>query len=89
MAAVIHALWERQDASLMILPASVPIDEPPVQFELTRYMEDPWVPVIEKDVDGPASLPRGWRCDISVRRTRLYSRCLMQLRRRGSQGEFR
>ena len=41
----------------MILPASVPIDEPPVQFELTRYLEDPWVPVIEKDVDGPASLP--------------------------------
>ncbi len=41
----------------MILPASVPIDEPPVQFELTRYMEDPWVPVIEKDVDGPTSLP--------------------------------
>ena len=57
MAAVIHALWMRHDASLMILPASVPIDEPPVQFELTRYMEDPWVPVIEKDVDGPTSLP--------------------------------
>ena len=57
MAAVIHALWERQDAGLMILPASVPIDEPPVQFELTRYMDDPWVPVIEKDVDGPSSLP--------------------------------
>jgi hypothetical protein len=57
MAAVIHALWERQDAGLMILPASVPFDEPPVQFELTRYMEDPRVPVIEKDVDGPASLP--------------------------------
>src|SRR5262249_53724111 len=55
--AVIHALWVRHDASLMILPASVPIDEPPVQFELTRYMDDPWVPVIEKDVDGPASLP--------------------------------
>jgi hypothetical protein len=35
----------------------VPIDEPPVQFELTRYLEDPWVPVIEKDVDGPTSLP--------------------------------
>lgn len=57
MAAVIHSLWERQDASLLILPASVPIDEPAVQFELTRYMEDPWVPVIEKDVDGPHSLP--------------------------------
>lgn len=57
MAAVVHALWERQDASLLILPAHVPIDEPSVQFELTRYMEDNWVPVIEKDVDGPHSLP--------------------------------
>lgn len=56
-AAVIHALWERQDAGLMILPASIPIDEPAVQFELKQYLEDPWVPVIEKDVDGPHSLP--------------------------------
>ncbi len=57
MAAVIHSLWERQDASLLILPAAVPVDEPAVQFELTQYMDDPWVPVIEKDVDGPHSLP--------------------------------
>jgi len=28
-----------------------------VQFELTRYLSDNWVPVIEKDVDGPNSLP--------------------------------
>jgi len=28
-----------------------------VQFELTRYLPDQWVPVIEKDVDGPNSLP--------------------------------
>ncbi|NCC37154.1 MAG: ATP-binding protein, partial [Chloroflexia bacterium] len=57
MAAVIHALWQRDDRSLLILPASVPVDEPAVQYELTRYMEDPWVPVIEKDIDGPNSLP--------------------------------
>ncbi len=57
MAAVIHALWERQDGNLLILPGTVPVDEPNVQFELTRYMEDPWVPVIDKDVDGPNSLP--------------------------------
>ncbi|HEU5369089.1 MAG TPA: Swt1 family HEPN domain-containing protein, partial [Ktedonobacterales bacterium] len=57
MAAVIHALWERQDANLLILPASVPMDDARVQFELTRHMDDPWVPVIEKDVDGPHSLP--------------------------------
>ena len=57
MAAVIHALWERQDASLLILPASVPIDDPLVQYELTRYLEDPWTPIIERDVDGVNSLP--------------------------------
>src|SRR5947209_10027580 len=57
MAAVVHTLWERQDASPLILPANVPIDEGAVQSELTRYLEDNWTPVIEKDVDGPHSLP--------------------------------
>ena len=57
MAAVIHALWERGDGNLLILPATVPIDDASVQAELTRYLEDHWVPVIEKDVDGPNSLP--------------------------------
>ncbi|MGI8424432.1 MAG: DUF499 domain-containing protein [Chloroflexota bacterium] len=57
MAAVIHALWEREDRSLLILPATVPIDDPAVQEELTRYLEDNWRPVLEKDVDGPNSLP--------------------------------
>ena len=57
MAAVIHTLWERQDAGLLILPANVPIDASPVQFELTRYLDEPWTPVIELDVDGPSSLP--------------------------------
>ena len=57
MAAVIHSLWEKGDRNPMILPASIPIDDPRVQFELTRYLPDNWVPVIEKDVDGPNSLP--------------------------------
>jgi hypothetical protein len=57
MAAVIHALWEGQDASLLILPATVPIENSRVRDELTRYLDDPWVPVIDTDVDGPNSLP--------------------------------
>jgi hypothetical protein len=28
-----------------------------VQFELTRYLSDNWIPIIEKDVDGANSLP--------------------------------
>jgi hypothetical protein len=57
MAAVIHSLWERQDGNLLIMPGNVPIDDQMVQFELTRYLEDQWVPVLEKDVDGANSLP--------------------------------
>ncbi|MHB1423645.1 MAG: Swt1 family HEPN domain-containing protein [Gemmataceae bacterium] len=57
MAAVIHCLWERQDSNLLILPATIPVEDPQVQFELTRYLEDHWIPVIEKDVDGANSLP--------------------------------
>lgn len=57
MAAVIHSLWERNDQSVAIMPAHVPVDDPAVQSELTRYLEDNWVPVIGKDVDGPHSLP--------------------------------
>ncbi len=57
MAAVIHSLWERQDGNLLFMPGNVPVDDQLVQFELTRYLEDHWVPVIEKDVDGGNSLP--------------------------------
>jgi hypothetical protein len=57
MAAVIHSLWERQESNLLIMPGNVPIDDQMVQFELTRYLEDQWVPVLEKDVDGANSLP--------------------------------
>src|SRR5258708_28466919 len=57
MAAVVHALWERQDAGPLILPASVPIDEPVVKSGSTRYREDNWTAMIGMDVDGSNSLP--------------------------------
>jgi predicted AAA+ superfamily ATPase len=57
MAAVIHSLWEKDDKNPLILPSMIPIDDPRVQFELTRYLSDHWVPVIDGDVDGPNSLP--------------------------------
>jgi predicted AAA+ superfamily ATPase len=57
MAAVIHSLWEKGDKNPLILPSTVPIDDPRVQSELTRYLSDNWAPIIEKDVDGPTSLP--------------------------------
>jgi predicted AAA+ superfamily ATPase len=57
MAAVIHSLWEKGDRNPLILPSTIPIDDARIQFELTRYLSDNWVPIIEKDVDGPSSLP--------------------------------
>ena len=56
MASVIHTLWEREDRSLLILPASIPIDDRIVESELLRYLPPTWAPVIEKDVDGAGSL---------------------------------
>jgi predicted AAA+ superfamily ATPase len=57
MAAVIHSLWEKGDRNPLILPSMIPIDDARVQFELTRYLSDNWVPILERDVDGPNSLP--------------------------------
>jgi predicted AAA+ superfamily ATPase len=57
MAAVIHSLWEKGDRNPLILPSTIPIDDGRVQSELTRYLSDNWSPIIEKDVDGPSSLP--------------------------------
>jgi predicted AAA+ superfamily ATPase len=57
MAAVVHELWERNDSSLLVMPATIPIDAPPVSSELTRYLEEGWTPVMESDIDGPNALP--------------------------------
>ena len=57
MAAVIHDLWARNDASLLILPCSVGLDAPAVRDELTRYLPEGWTPVLEGDVDGRNSGP--------------------------------
>jgi len=57
MAAVIHSLREKGDRNPLILPSTIPMDDARVHFELTRYLPDNWVAIIEKNVDGPSSLP--------------------------------
>ena len=57
MAAVIHHQWESGDRSPLILPGSIALEDTRIQSELTRYLDDNWTPIIEKDVDGPVSLP--------------------------------
>ena len=57
MASVIHSLWDNGDRSPLIMPANILLDDPPVQSEINRYLPDNWPPVIERDIDGPNSLP--------------------------------
>ncbi|GCE27569.1 hypothetical protein KDA_30530 [Dictyobacter alpinus] len=58
MASVVHELWTQQDHSLLILPANIPLHTATVQSIFTQYLDDNWVPIIEKDVDGANALPR-------------------------------
>jgi predicted AAA+ superfamily ATPase len=73
MAAVIHSLWEHGDRNPLIMPGNIPIEDRRVQFELTRYLSDNWVPVIERDVDGPNALPL--RLDGEVPNLGKYAAC--------------
>ena len=57
----------------LILPAHVPMDDPRVQTELTRYLPENWLPVIERDIDGVNSLPS--RIDGEVPNLGKYSAC--------------
>ncbi len=57
MAKVIRYLWQENDKNLMILPANIPMADGQVQTELTHYLDDNWLPIIDKDVDGTNSLP--------------------------------
>jgi len=73
MAAVIHSLWKRHDSNLLILPSTIPIDDPAIQSELTQYLDDQWTPIINDDVDGENSLPL--KIDKEVTNLGRYSAC--------------
>jgi predicted AAA+ superfamily ATPase len=47
----------KHDASLMIMPASFSLDNPIIRDELSRHLSESWNAVIERDVDGPKSVP--------------------------------
>ncbi|WP_328984645.1 hypothetical protein [Thiorhodovibrio winogradskyi] len=52
MAKVIYRLWSEDTRDLMILPGSLPLDDPHSRNELTYYLPPGWDAVIETDIDG-------------------------------------
>jgi hypothetical protein len=57
MAAVIYELWMGNDASLTIMPGSVPLDVPNIRDELTRHLSENWNGIVDREVDGKDSMP--------------------------------
>lgn len=57
MAGVVYYLWMNADASCMIMPGSLPINNPSVRDELTRYLPENWNSIVDSEVDGKDSVP--------------------------------
>lgn len=52
MAKVINRLWKENNQDPLILPASLPLNDPGSRNELTYYLPVGWDAVLEKDIDG-------------------------------------
>lgn len=57
MAIVIHRLWESGNRDALIMPGSLPLADANVRNKSIHYLPQGWEPVIEKEVDGPRSVP--------------------------------
>lgn len=57
MAMVVHRLWMDDNKDYLIMPGSIPIHDNQVKSELIRYLPTGWEPVLDRDVDGPKSMP--------------------------------
>ena len=57
MAIVIHRLWNDGNRDALIMPGSLPLDDANVRNKSIHYLPQGWEPVLEKEVDGPRSVP--------------------------------
>ncbi len=57
MARVISRLWHGGNKDLMILPSSLPLGDADCRNDLVSYLPPGWDAVLERDIDGPRSVP--------------------------------
>ena len=57
MATVIHKLWQDNDQSLLIMPASIPLWASSVRNEMLRYLPENWPAIVDADIDGDDAKP--------------------------------
>ncbi|PXW31259.1 UNVERIFIED_CONTAM: uncharacterized protein DUF499 [Williamsia faeni] len=58
MSHVVHQLYEREDASPLIMTGSVPLDAQPVRSEITQYVDNAWDAIIQSEIDGENAVAR-------------------------------
>jgi len=69
MAIVIHRLWNTDNRDALIMPGTLPLDDSNVRTKSIHYLPQGWEPVIEREIDGPHSVP----AEIDGRDTRFGS----------------
>ena len=52
MAKVIHRLWQSENRDPLIMPGSLPLDDPNTRNDIIYYLPQGWDPVLERDIDG-------------------------------------
>ena len=57
MAIVIHRLWNSDNKDALIMPGSLPLEDSNVCNKSIHYLPQGWEPVIEREIDGPRSVP--------------------------------
>ncbi|PTQ88238.1 ATP-binding protein [Agitococcus lubricus] len=57
MAIIIHRLWNSENRDALIMPGSIPLEDGNVRDKSIHYLSNGWEPIIEKEVDGPRSIP--------------------------------
>lgn len=57
LAIVIHRLWNSENRDALIMPGSLPLEDSNVLNKSIHYLPQGWEPVIEREVDGPRSIP--------------------------------
>lgn len=58
MSHVVHQLYEREDASPLIMTGSIPLDAQPVRGEIVQYLDNAWDAIIQSEIDGDGSVAR-------------------------------
>lgn len=57
MASVIHDLWMKNDNSPLIMPGSLSLDNSDIKNEMTRYLDENWNALVDREIDGKNSIP--------------------------------